>query len=493
MANAEHLEILKLGVGKWNEWRSSQVLFKADFSGANLSNMNLSGINLVNANLSDVSFIGANLSSSNLTGANLKNANLSKADLSKAQLLGAYLYKSNLTKTRLHKTNLYTADLGKAKAKKADFTKSDLTGAKISKINLYNANLSNAILVGANLSKSKILKSNLINADLSGAKLSKVDLSETDLSNANLSNANLMEARLFDSILFRANLSNAILSESKMIHTNLIESNLSNAYLSHAVLKNANLLNANLTEANLLGANLTYAKLDNTNFTRCKIGNTILGLINLNTCKGLETIEVTSECSIDFQTLRISKNIPKSFLLKIGLPELYIDYLPDFFSDTLTLFPAFLSHSKENREFARKLYEALIAKGVNVFFDEKELKPGDSLVKTITKGINHYDKTILVCSKESLASKWVDYELELVLKKELALMEQKETDDVSLLIPVTIDDQIFSWNGDKEWIKDRYIGDFREWQDSAKFEKALNELIQALNVKRLDIKPPTHF
>ncbi len=404
MANEKHLEILRSGVEKWNEWRKKNQEDHANLRGANLS--------------------GANLS-----GANLPDADLSNADLSHA--------------------------------------------------NLYNAFLSRANISGANLCNAALSRSNLLNANLRGANLYNANLPHTSLIGVNLIGANLSGANLLDTDLLNANLSGA---------------NLSGANLSRADLSRANLSGADLSGADLAGANLTSADLFNTDLTDAEIGYTVFGFVDLSTCIGLETVEVRKTCTIDFQTLRTSKNIPKSFLLKIGLPELYINYLPDFYHDEgIRLYPVFLSHSWENKIFARNLYEALIAKSVNVFFDEKKMKPGDNIFDSISRGIDLYDKTILLCSKESLESWWVDQEIELVTEKERNL--QKETGEkTGLLIPITIDDHIYNWQGGKRMaIRNRVIGDFRNWQDDTAFEKALNDLINALNVDRPDIKPPTYL
>ena len=42
-------------------------------------------------------------------------------------------------------------------------------------------------------------------------------------------------------------------------------------------------------------------------------------------------------------------------------------------------------------------------------------------------------------------------------------------------------------------IKNRIIGDFTKWEDDVAFEKALNDLIDALNVDRLNMKPPSYL
>lgn len=394
MANAEHLEILKSGVEKWNKWREENASVVPDLSRANLSNFNLSGINLSATHLVDADLSGANLSNANLVGSRLSNTDLTGTNLSGANLKNAYLPKANLEIAILREAQLEQAYL-------------------------YNVNLNQS--------------------DISRASLKGADLRNTDLRGAILSETNLSSARL---------------------------------------------------EL----ANLTGAFLDKTNFESCHLGMTIFGLTNLYTCLGLDKVQTILPCTIDFQTLQASKKIPKPFLVKLGLPELYIDYLPDFFHNVgVRLFSAFLSHSFENKPFARKLYEALIAKGVNVFFDEKKLKPGDNLFDSLSRGIDLYDKTILVCSKDSLNSWWVDQELEMVMEKERNL--QIESDEkTGLLIPITIDDHIYTWKGGKQMaIKNRIIGDFTKWEDDVAFEKALNDLIDALNVDRLNMKPPSYL
>lgn len=336
-------------------------------------------------------------------------------------------------------------------------------------------------------------------ADISEANLSGVDLSHYNLSNANLTNADLSNSNLSGATLQHVKLIQANMHRANLQQVNLFGANLSNAILTNTDLSFSNLTQTKLSNTNLSGANLnfvdlTYSSLDETKFDKCIIGNTKFGFLDLSTCKGLDSVYAYSECSIDFRTLLVSKNLPKSFLLKIGLPELLIEYLPDFFPDEgIRLYSVFLSHSWANKPFAHKLYEALIARGVKVFFDEKKLKPGDDIFNSLSRGIELYDKTILVCSEDSLNSWWVDQELELVFEKERKL--QKEVGEkTGLLIPIRIDDHIDTWpNGKRMAIKQRIIGDFRNWQDDTAFEKALNDLIHALNADRPEVKPVSHL
>ncbi len=71
------------------------------------------------------------------------------------------------------------------------------------------------------------------------------------------------------------------------------------------------------------------------------------------------------------------------------------------------------------------------------------------------------------------------------MDKEIRLFKEKGR-QINTIIPITIDDYVFKeWDGAKRSDIHRYnIGDFRDWQDDAKFELALDKLVLALNADR---------
>ena len=364
--------------------------------------------------------------------------------------------------------------------KKADLSRLKTPGIDLLKANLSNTNLYGADLSGANLSK----------ADLSGANLSKTKFSRANLSEANLKGTLLFDAKLLGVNLVKANLPEVMLKGQNLSYANLYGANLSGTNFYEANFFATNLSNANLSGANLYGANLSNANLSGanlygTNLSKCFLNKTIFSLTSLRTCIGLEDVTVGGNCSIDFKTLKDSWPLPKEFLVKIGLPQNYLNYLPDFFHDSgMNLFPVFLSHSGTNKDFARKLYDALIKRGVQVWYDEKKMKPGDDILDSIDKGINVYDKMILVCSKESLNSWWVEEELDRIFEKERKYRNEKGKKH-RLLIPVTIDNTLFESNESRsKSIRKRIVGDFKEWDNEEKFDVSLNQLIESLDVDR---------
>jgi hypothetical protein len=79
----------------------------------------------------------------------------------------------------------------------------------------------------------------------------------------------------------------------------------------------------------------------------------------------------------------------------------------------------FISHASEDKEsFVRALAEGLRRQGVNVWYDEFELSVGDSLRRSIDKGLANSRFGIVVLSPAFFAKNWTQYELDGLVTKE---------------------------------------------------------------------------
>lgn len=94
----------------------------------------------------------------------------------------------------------------------------------------------------------------------------------------------------------------------------------------------------------------------------------------------------------------------------------------------------FVSHAgADNDRFARDFAKRLRDRGIDVWFDQWELLPGDSLVdKIFEEGLKHAEAVIVILSQASLASAWVREELNAAVVNRI----ERQTK----LIPVIIDD-----------------------------------------------------
>lgn len=72
----------------------------------------------------------------------------------------------------------------------------------------------------------------------------------------------------------------------------------------------------------------------------------------------------------------------------------------------------FISHASEDKDtFVRNLANKLCEFGLNVWYDEFELKVGDSLIKSINKGLLNSNFGIVILSPAFFEKGWTDYEL----------------------------------------------------------------------------------
>lgn len=101
-----------------------------------------------------------------------------------------------------------------------------------------------------------------------------------------------------------------------------------------------------------------------------------------------------------------------------SVPSLVRDTIPGGQVEDEREFDVFISHASEDKdEVVRPLAHALKNGGLKVWYDEFELKIGDSLRRKIDSGLARSRFGIVVFSKVFLAKGWTNYELDgLVIK-----------------------------------------------------------------------------
>lgn len=86
----------------------------------------------------------------------------------------------------------------------------------------------------------------------------------------------------------------------------------------------------------------------------------------------------------------------------------------------MTDYDLFISHASEDKEsLVRPLAVSLEESGLNVWYDEFTLNPGDSLRESIDKGLANSNYAVLVLSEEFFAKKWTNWELNGLVQRHL--------------------------------------------------------------------------
>lgn len=115
--------------------------------------------------------------------------------------------------------------------------------------------------------------------------------------------------------------------------------------------------------------------------------------------------------------LPAAKNAPLS-----SAPSLRLDRNnPPSEEDIAREYDVFVSHASEDKEsVARPLAEKLKQLGLKVWFDEFELKIGDSLRRKIDKGLANSKFGVVILSKSFIKKGWANYELDGIITKSVS-------------------------------------------------------------------------
>jgi hypothetical protein len=90
-----------------------------------------------------------------------------------------------------------------------------------------------------------------------------------------------------------------------------------------------------------------------------------------------------------------------------------------------------------------------------------------------------HDKTLLVLSKNSISSSWVETEVENAFAKE-------RQDHRTVLFPIRLDDAVMATS--ESWACDiqdtRHIGDFHGWKEHDAYRQAFERLMRDLKAEK---------
>lgn len=310
------------------------------------------------------------------------------------------------------------------------------------------------------------IETSLPGIDLSHSRL-HVIFSDVDLTGASFYNADLSFTH------FEANLLDANFTYADLGWTDFGRSNLTNATFDGASLHNTQFKSSNL---------------DNCDFKDAGLYQTIFIDVSLVSLCASKWVNHVGPSYFDHRTVVRSMRAPnlKEVLKNMGTPAVFVEYLVDCAKSlsgaalSSLLQSTFISFSKPDEAFAKRLNDALHSNGVRTFFFPEHAVPGRKLFIVMHEGVNEFDRVIVICSEASLnSSKGVRNEIKQTLARE------SRDEGASYLIPIRLDDYIFNWSPDEMYlateIRDRVITDFSNLDTvPGKFEVSLQKLITAL-------------
>lgn len=315
-----------------------------------------------------------------------------------------------------------------------------------------------------------------------------------DFRGASLPDENFTGTRLHEQDFRKAILRNTKFINCSLAGTNFADADLSGANFRGAKLENVDFSNADLSRANfykasLLGCVFVGTNLFFTNFRESEMGEAVFAKLDMETCIGLDSVEHKSPSSVAVECFyRLEHNLPMQFLRGVGLSPIFLEYLPSLIQagSPIQFHSCFISYSHTDEAFARRLWQSLRAERIRVWYAPEEMKGGRKLYDQIDRAIQMHDKLLVVLSRESTSSNWVQTEIRRARR-------QEKTESTRKLFPIRVCDMetLKRWScfdSDSgrdiaEEVREYFIPDFSNWQDSEKFERELKKLCRDLRLQ----------
>lgn len=142
------------------------------------------------------------------------------------------------------------------------------------------------------------------------------------------------------------------------------------------------------------------------------------------------------------------------------------------------MFDVFLSHHSADKPWVIALKAELVERGLTVWLDHDEIRPGDRFVEALQNGVQNSRNIVVIVSPGSTRSKWVQDEWE----RALQLANSSETN-------VRVIPCLLSGGSVPGFLATRQFVDFR---NSARFDEAVDELYFGITGTRADRHVRSH-
>jgi hypothetical protein len=333
-----------------------------------------------------------------------------------------------------------------------------LDGANLAGMDLTGASFYGASLRAVDLERTRLTYVQLKSADLTGANLSRAAINATDLIGATFVDADLSEADLTGACMARADCRRADMTSTRF--------------------NNVTLANANFSGTRLTGARLSSAYFDD---------------VDVSSFCDARSLEHLGPSHIDYRTVIRSYLHPnlRRFMTDCGVPEIFTTYMIDCAhasGDPLLrslMQSTFISYGGPDEKFARRIYDALRAHKVPLFFFPETARVGERIDNEVFRRLQEHDRVLLLCSRDSLDRPGVISEIQETLDREA------RDGSATYLLPVMIDDYVLTgWRASHpelaERVGRRIIGDFRKTRrNKGAFDAAVARVVDVLKVKRV--------
>lgn len=325
---------------------------------------------------------------------------------------------------------LINVDLSRVDLSGLDLSGCDLSGSRLDYGWLKHTVFDGAILNGTSFRNAMLDYSSFRNVvangvSFPGSHIRRSNFSGADLSFGSFVRATVVDTPFDDAELYKVNLAGALIQQCSLCHANLKEIKGWRMWV----------VGSNFTGARFRSASVRGTAFESCNFSDCDWQDA-----------DLRRVAMISS-TYDHHELRNAK-LEGASIMRSG-----------------ELVSVFISHTGEDKVFARKLAEDLRTSGISVWLDEWEIRVGHSITEKVNDALDRSNYIIVILSERFFKKSWPMRELRTAMMKQSSVGK-------TFILPVKIDDAPMP-----SLISDIAYADFRSDYEAA-FEQLLSGLFE---------------
>lgn len=337
------------------------------------------------------------------------------------------------------------------------------------------------------VSGSSLNGTEIRDSDFNSSTFRRCRLSEVTFDRCSFVGTTFREAEFAGRITFR----DCTMARATFYLASLAGVTFESCELSSSIFEGAQLANVGFRKCDLVETSFHESKFTKCEFVECHVNNPVCSgaTFSATDLTGLaQTARVVfgDGAIIDWRSVcRSLRAVDLERLLVLsGMPEVFATYSVSCAKaiDPDRLFKlmrsTFISYGSPDFEFALRLRNDLRRNGVETFFFASDATPGDRLHDVMRRGVNRYDRIIVIASADSLMRSGV--------RNEIQEAREREARDggAAYLLPVAIDDAVFKMNDELVAVlRGRVVADFRKPEE---YTQALGSLLRALSRGAID-------
>jgi hypothetical protein len=314
------------------------------------------------------------------------------------------------------------------------------------------------------------------------------DFSLYELVSTDFSNSSFVRSKFNDvdfdwlsgrPLQMKTNLSCCNFRSAKFVGTRFGSSSAAKSDFSHAELNGVHFGKANFSDSIFFKA-MVAVEFDDTNlsgahFEDSYIAGATFTNVDLSKTRGLHRAHYYPPVTIDARSLLKSGALPKSLYRACGLTDKVSVALQKVLHSGVKRTKVFISYSSKDEAIVKRLQSDLEEHSIETWFAPRDLPIGAETRPSLDRAILGARKLVIVLSKTSIISDWVEQEVELAL-------ERDRTSKRPILVPIRIDDGVMkSRIGWAAYLRrTRNIGDFSHKDRDAQYFESLGRLVSDL-------------